>query len=783
MEPYFETDLGKLFNGDALEVLSGMESESVQCCITSPPYWGLRDYGTATWEGGDLNCNHEKPINKAKLHAGTGLNVAKNPEKMQTEVGGMHSHSYRDVCKKCGAKRIDQQLGLEKTPEEYVSKMVEIFREVRRVLRKDGTLWLNLGDSYYNNFGGGSETMTTGNAPAVKARGRDNKPKHKTLKIKDLCGIPWRVAFALQADGWWLRQDIIWCLSGGTWIYARTQKGDMPMMLKDLYRLNPSTIKLWNGEKWTQLLGMSKAARTGNEIELVLRSGERISCTGNHKFPTNRGLLEASNIKVGDCLESTFIPEPTLPKKPKHITYDAAWFAGLYLAEGSKSGNCIQIAGHAKEQDRWNRLCNIVKDYGGYITRTISGNKMDIRIWGNVLHAILDELVSGRTAKDKCLSTTCWNYSNGFLKTLLDGYLSGDGGWDESNKRWRLGFTRNYNLERDIRVLAARLEFNLTLNLSNSFIKDKKYPSFRGEIKFEATAEGHWNQKNKLEVVEIRKARCRYVYDIGVEDSHLFALASGVLTHNSKPNPMPESVTDRCTKSHEYIFLMSKSAKYYYDNEAIKEKSIWADKDKRFINGPTKGLKVQSGVYAMQSCGAYSKSGMKNKRSVWTVATKPYKEAHFATFPPDLILPCILAGTSEKGCCVECGSPWERVVDKPQIPRVDVYEGSKFRDKENSYSHKRLQMMVKAGREAGLEHDNPILPSKTIGWQPTCKCKTKPTPDLKPCIILDPFAGSGTVWEVCEKYNRKSVNTELSEEYCQLIKKRIKKATRQLKLF
>ncbi len=117
-------------------------------------------------------------------------------------------------CKKCGAKRIDSQLGLEKTPAEYVEKMVEGFREVRRVLRGDGTLWLNLGDSYAGYWGGkyahkpfGKDRTPDSSTPPHK-----QSPDFKTagFKPKDLIGIPWRVAFALQADGWWLRQDIIW---------------------------------------------------------------------------------------------------------------------------------------------------------------------------------------------------------------------------------------------------------------------------------------------------------------------------------------------------------------------------------------------------------------------------------------------------------------------------------------------------------------------------------------------------------------------------------------------
>lgn len=136
--------------GDALTELRKLPDESVHCCVTSPPYWGLRDYG------------------------------------------------------------ISGQLGLEPTPELYVQHLGEIFREVKRVLGKDGTLWLNLGDSYWGSGQGYGDIKTT-NKNHVGSRER-RKPEYRdcNLKSKDLVGIPWRVAFALQADGWYLRSDIIW---------------------------------------------------------------------------------------------------------------------------------------------------------------------------------------------------------------------------------------------------------------------------------------------------------------------------------------------------------------------------------------------------------------------------------------------------------------------------------------------------------------------------------------------------------------------------------------------
>lgn len=190
----------KLICGDALQELKKMDPESVHCCVTSPPYWSLRDYGTATWDGGNVQCVHVvgKP--------GRGQHSPYH----KAIVGDIRPGVDASTCTRCGARRVDSQLGLERTPEEYIATMVKVFHEVKRVLRKDGTLWLNLGDSYYNNFGGESKTMTTGQKKAVTARGRGNKPPHPTLKIKDLVGIPWSVAFGLRADGWYLRSDVIW---------------------------------------------------------------------------------------------------------------------------------------------------------------------------------------------------------------------------------------------------------------------------------------------------------------------------------------------------------------------------------------------------------------------------------------------------------------------------------------------------------------------------------------------------------------------------------------------
>jgi DNA modification methylase len=222
----------QLYNGDCLTELRKLPAGSAQCCVTSPPYFGLRDYGTGTWEGGDAGCDHQQETAHQKQGQTSQRQGCSNVEAQRNET-------FRSVCGKCGATRIDDQIGLEQTPDEYVAKMVDVFRAVRRVLRDDGTVWLNLGDSYAaqrSKTAMPAETLAGGSGGIEQDgrghRGRggdydDNRmdgaprgatgsgPAHRDaaaigLKHKDLCGIPWRVAFALQADGWYLRQDIIW---------------------------------------------------------------------------------------------------------------------------------------------------------------------------------------------------------------------------------------------------------------------------------------------------------------------------------------------------------------------------------------------------------------------------------------------------------------------------------------------------------------------------------------------------------------------------------------------
>ncbi len=200
-----------ILQGNARDCLKDIPPNIIQTIITSPPYFGLRDYGTATWEGGnDPACDHmvreARPRTERPNHDGSHMGQGGATHEAQDRV----SLVARDICPKCGARRIDSQIGLETTVDAYVQNLVEVFREARRVLHPTGTLWLNLGDSYAGSSTGGFRPGAGRVIDDRNQRNRDGVQRQEDLKPKDLLGVPWRVAFALQSDGWYLRSFIPW---------------------------------------------------------------------------------------------------------------------------------------------------------------------------------------------------------------------------------------------------------------------------------------------------------------------------------------------------------------------------------------------------------------------------------------------------------------------------------------------------------------------------------------------------------------------------------------------
>lgn len=230
----------------------------------------------------------------------------------------------------------------------------------------------------------------------------------------------------------------------------------------------------------------------------------------------------------------------------------------------------------------------------------------------------------------------------------------------------------------------------------------------------------------------------------------------------SKPNPMPESVTDRPTKAHEYLFLLSKRERYFYDGDAVREAHIDFARGANGKRVDSQDERPEPGVRTgtlnnMDRNGAsreYNPAG-RNRRTVWTIATQPYSGSHFATFPEKLVEPCILAGTSARGCCDQCGQPWVRVVESARIlepGRVTLGLGM---------THDRTQRnIINGGPEesSGLHHQKLTT---TTGWRPTCEHSTSPIP----CTVLDPFVGSGTTVRVARRLGREGIGLDISAKY------------------
>lgn len=240
----------------------------------------------------------------------------------------------------------------------------------------------------------------------------------------------------------------------------------------------------------------------------------------------------------------------------------------------------------------------------------------------------------------------------------------------------------------------------------------------------------------------------------------------------SKTNPMPESIADRPTRSHEYLFLLTKRPNYFYDGQAIaepvSEASLKRIAQPNFANqkGGAKDYGEQaSGVNRSRSMRktlenfAASGAPTRAKRDVWSIPTLAYSGAHFATFPPELVRPCILAGTSERGACAKCGQPWIRLTETEHIPTTQ--------DGASAYRAQGIATPSPARRASRKLNGRARV--TTIGWRAGCACDA----GVLPCLVLDPFIGSGTTAEVCTEEARDWLGIDLNGTSVEMTAKRL----------
>ena len=523
-----------ILQGNCIEVMRAMEPESVHCVVTSPPYWGLRNYG------------------------------------------------------------VEGAYGLEPTLDEYIERMVEVFREVRRVLRKDGTLWLNLGDSYAHDGKRGGETGGKQAYLPAADRQRNGREKRATgLKSKDLIGLPWRVAFALQTDGWWLRSDIVW-----------HKPNPMPESVRD------------------------RPTRAHEYVFLLTKSGESTYWT-HRELPGTRFQPSPDYRWVDQETEIEYETEP------------ADWSDELIdCPDCGGDGEIIFTFGQASMFDgpptlvKICSLCNYDKaETPGQIPRWKRVNLWQAHDYYYDADAIREPMAESSIAR--ILQESFWEQEDG-------------------EKDYRNGVNPNRSARGALENLAQRTPSRWNVNHDESNLKGR-YPQRvdkqRGHPRRHAGFNDRWDHMTRAE---------------------------------------------------------------------------------------------------QQVMGA-------NKRTVWTIATQPYKGSHFATFSEKLVEPCILAGTSERGVCGVTGDPWERVSERQYVQSSRHGDGSVV------------------GRHDGSTPNGwdgyPRLNARvtTLVWQPTCDHNSEPDP----AVVLDPFCGSGTTGVVALRYGRSFIGIELNPDYIGLARRRI----------
>lgn len=223
-----------------------------------------------------------------------------------------------------------------------------------------------------------------------------------------------------------------------------------------------------------------------------------------------------------------------------------------------------------------------------------------------------------------------------------------------------------------------------------------------------------------------------------------------------KAAPMPESVNDRPTSATEKVFLLTKQPRYFYDAESVRVSSGGSHRGSQFTDGKTAATKPNIGQ------GERQERAGRNLWNYWVIPPHNFPEAHFATFPPALIIPLIRAGTSEKGCCPKCGAPWERMVETGSIPP----EAYKDREKMQPGNTSKTSALKIPGNRRHL-----IPPITTTGFQPTCTCPDNDGSGA--CVVLDPFGGSGTVSCTAKRLGRGSIYIDLNPDYLQMALKRM----------
>lgn len=763
--------------GDVHDVLATLPDDSVDLVFTSPPFLALRSY---------LPADH--------------------PDK-------------------------GKEIGSERTPADFLDALLDVVETCARVLAPHGTLCFELGDTYAGNNVSGWERL------GARAEQDDQPPNYRRPGSssgstatgpgwpldKSLTCIPALFEASLAygrnllrpervTPRWRVRNFSPWCLDGDTVVYARTPKGEGPTRLLHLTQnWQPGQWGLWDGDRWAPVLGWSTSEAT-DAIEIEFRNGERVSATREHEWPTQRGLVRTDELAIGDVVPSVRLPEPARPGwQPTALPdEEIGWLVGMFLAEGSfDSRDRIQISGHTDEGPvRLARLERLAAAYDGTATSHDYGNEGVVVVRSPVLAAVLRRYLGGDTARNKCLRAAAWRRSDAFLRAVLDGYLAGDGHYDAKNDRWRLGFTDNRWLARDLRTLCARIGAVCRIKRSPR-AADPRGDRFAGMARFvhrgTVRLDGLGFKPNG-EIVGLRPSKRRRFFDISVENEpHLFALASGILTHNCRPNPPVGALGDKFRPATSFVTVACKSRDRWFDLEAVRQP--YSENSHARMpagSGPRDNDTKTSPDGNRETLAIKNNDGNGAPPLDWLlIPTQPYRGSHYATFPSALVAPFVKSMCPTR-VCRECGGPSRRIVDvctldsyrgstRPQTVRAvvladehgltdahiaairafgtsDVGQAVILNNGAGKNTDEVKRLAAEAKNVLGGYFREFVMNTNTTRGSSWTDCGHDA---WRPGVVLDPFAGSGTTLMVATGHGRDAIGIDIDERNAGLAEERI----------
>jgi len=671
------------------------------------------------------------------------------------------------------------ELGLEPTPEEYVQNMVEVFRGVWRVLRDNGTVWLNLGDSYWGGKGQSGHANKEYQEERVQkglsfnvsvshvggqGKTRPSDGKHEIIKPKDLVGIPWRVALALQADGWYLRSDIIW-----------NKTNPMPESVND--RPTKAHEYIFLLTKNAKYYYDAEAVRESQEGEIKTR---RFSSDGGAKaraLGENSAGNEGTGAKWTDTGKRNKRSVWTVSTRP----YPEAHFACVdedtecLTIEGWKRYSEIMPGMVAAQYDmeagklQWEKVQDVAI-YDVVNEPLVVAQNRDVKLMLTPNHRTIISRRHPKTRKHQPLTiiradelkkthsipvSAKWDYEGIEPVTpewaeLLGWYVT-EGCETIYNWTVEIYQSKTVNPEK-----VKRIEYLLNA-VGAEYSKAECVAQWQGsnrvttafQVKGYAAIKLREYAPKKLLPHSVLMWSNRLLEKLldGLVDGDGHRRADGRMSFIQRGKQMADLVQAIGTRLG-YATMCSWRSQGSYTVYFTPKKLL------SFRGTAGEGAEIKQELYTGKIWCPKLPAG------TWVARKKGRMFITGNTFPQKLIEPCILAGTSPQAC-EECGSPWERVVEKNRKARNEL-NPSDPRYRPNTY--KGAYADINGKGDAGYTE------TETTGWEPTCKCDNK---GAAKSTVLDPFAGSGTTLYVAEQYGRNSIGIELSGEYCQLIHKRM----------